>query len=67
MAHRALGRTAPTHNLPTLLQTWRASMAGKATSLKVGDSVSVLTQVWGEGYAKKMHGTSAVDWKTGKT
>ena len=40
-------------------------MAGKATSLKVGDSVSVLTQVWGEGYAKKMHGTSAVDvWET---
>eukprot|EP00966_Prymnesium_polylepis_P326891 7382769-Prymnesium_polylepis.1 len=42
-------------------------MAGKATSLKVGDSVSVLTQVRGEEYAKNMHGKSGVDWKTGKT
>ena len=32
-----------------------------AAALKVGDSVSVLTQVWGDAYAKRMHGKSAAD------
>ena len=33
-----------------------------APQLKVGDHVSVLTQVWGDGYARSMHGDK--DWKT---
>ena len=37
----------------------------KAPSLKVGDSVSVLTQAWGEAWAKSVHGDK--EWKTGRT
>ena len=37
----------------------------KAPALKVGDSVSVLTQAWGEAWAKSVHGDK--EWKTGRT
>ena len=40
-------------------------MSGKSTALRDGDHVSVLTQVWGEGYAKSKHGDK--EWKTGTT
>jgi len=37
----------------------------RATSLRENDHVSVLTQVWGEAWAKTTHGDK--DWKTGIT
>ena len=36
-----------------------------APQLKVNDYVSVLTQSWGEAWARKQHGDK--DWKTGRT
>ena len=40
-------------------------MPPASTPLKVGDSISVLTAVWGEAYAHSQHGDK--EWKTGRT
>lgn len=38
-----------------------------AVCLKVGDSVSVETRVWGDGWAQTVHGNVVNDWKQGRT